>query len=235
MSGVKKLTLHDKSSTRYEDLNGQFFLSQKDVGKNRAQCCINKLQELNFYVRLDLLGIPDTNTISEDKKPATKYWDQELPTDKETLDKLNIKDYDVIIICNSTNATIMALSKYCRDNKVKLIVTDNKGIFSRIFCDFGTEFICYDKNGEEAQEVMLEDISIDEKGIVKCLQNVKHNLEDGDYVQINKVEGMEILKQDDKDQDLPKKEDTQEEPKKEDKQEEVFYIILKFLENGRKG
>ena len=68
-----------------------------------------------------------------------------------------------------------------------------KGVFSRIFCDFGEEFICYDKNGEEAQEVMIESISIEEKGVVKLLEGVKHNFEDGDTICITKVDGMKLI------------------------------------------
>jgi molybdopterin/thiamine biosynthesis adenylyltransferase len=79
LSGVKRLTLHDKHCTSYEDLSSQFFLTQDDIGKNRAECCLNKLQELNFYVRLGLLEMEEG--VGDEKKNV--YWDKELPTSME--------------------------------------------------------------------------------------------------------------------------------------------------------
>jgi hypothetical protein len=87
----------------------------------------------------------------------------------------------------------MEISKYCRVNKVRLIVTDNKGVFSRIFCDFGDDFVCFDKNGEEATESMIESIEISENGEVKCLEGIRHDLQDGDTIVMTKVVGMDLL------------------------------------------
>jgi hypothetical protein len=99
----------------------------------------------------------------------------------------------VVVIGCSRNSTIMEISKYCRANKVRLIVTDNKGVFSRIFCDFGDDFVCFDKNGEEATESMIESIEISENGEVKCLEGVRHDLQDGDTIVMTKVVGMDLL------------------------------------------
>lgn len=43
LSGVKRLTLWDDQSTSYSDLSGQFFLSESDIGKNRAEQSYSKL------------------------------------------------------------------------------------------------------------------------------------------------------------------------------------------------
>lgn len=43
LSGVKQLTIHDDVQCRAEDLNGQFFLTSQDIGKNRAEQSLNKL------------------------------------------------------------------------------------------------------------------------------------------------------------------------------------------------
>uniref|UniRef100_A0A0D9XN80 THIF-type NAD/FAD binding fold domain-containing protein n=1 Tax=Leersia perrieri TaxID=77586 RepID=A0A0D9XN80_9ORYZ len=50
LAGVKSVTLHDDNNVDLWDLSSNFFLSEKDVGQNRAQACIQKLQELNNAV-----------------------------------------------------------------------------------------------------------------------------------------------------------------------------------------
>ena len=44
LSGCKELVLQDTKLTSYYDLSSQFYLNESDIGKNRAECCIKKLQ-----------------------------------------------------------------------------------------------------------------------------------------------------------------------------------------------
>jgi ubiquitin-activating enzyme E1 len=50
LAGVKALTIHDSRATSLEDLAAQFYLTEEDVGTNRAEACKDKLQELNGAV-----------------------------------------------------------------------------------------------------------------------------------------------------------------------------------------
>ena len=47
LAGVKGVTIQDASACELADLGAQFYLSEADVGKNRAEACAAKLQELN--------------------------------------------------------------------------------------------------------------------------------------------------------------------------------------------
>jgi ubiquitin-activating enzyme E1 len=47
--------LHDDGNVELWDLSSNFFLSEKDVGQNRAQACVQKLQELNNAVVISTL------------------------------------------------------------------------------------------------------------------------------------------------------------------------------------
>ena len=47
LSGVRSLTLHDSKDVQLQDLSAQFYLGEADVGKNRAEACASRLQELN--------------------------------------------------------------------------------------------------------------------------------------------------------------------------------------------
>ncbi|CAD8131312.1 unnamed protein product [Paramecium sonneborni] len=62
LSGVKMLIIHDEQKCTQYDLNGQFFIEEKDIGKNRAEVSWEKLQQLNSFVRNYLILI-SLNTI----------------------------------------------------------------------------------------------------------------------------------------------------------------------------
>ena len=44
LSGVKKFTLNDSKLVTEKDLAGQFFVSETDIGKNRAVVSSEKIQ-----------------------------------------------------------------------------------------------------------------------------------------------------------------------------------------------
>ena len=52
LSGVRSVTLHDAACVEISDLAAQFYLTEADLGKNRAEACISKLQELNNAVHV---------------------------------------------------------------------------------------------------------------------------------------------------------------------------------------
>ena len=52
LAGVKAVTLQDAEPVALADLGAQFYLSEADVGKNRAEACAARLQELNPAVEV---------------------------------------------------------------------------------------------------------------------------------------------------------------------------------------
>lgn len=55
LAGVKAVTLHDTTTVQQHHLSAQFFLSEADVGRNRAEACAAKLQELNTAVAVSVV------------------------------------------------------------------------------------------------------------------------------------------------------------------------------------
>ena len=176
LSGVKRLTLHDSKKVVLSELAGQFFLEDADVGKNRVAASLNKLQQLNFYVKIDTVKL-----------------DEELPQAENELEKLGLKDYNLVIATETDRETLLALDKFCRARGIAFIAADVYGPFSRIFCDFGNEFLVADKDGEEIREVLIKSITNEEQGLVTLLETNRHNFEDGDQVLITEVVGMKEL------------------------------------------
>jgi len=64
------------------------------------------------------------------------------------------------------------------------------GLYGFCFVDFGETFKVHDKTGEECKNVIISAISNDEKAIVTCHEDKRHDLEDGDYVTFSEVQGM---------------------------------------------
>lgn len=52
LAGVRAVTIHDTKAATLEDLSTQFYITVEDVGKNRAESCQEKLQELNTAVKV---------------------------------------------------------------------------------------------------------------------------------------------------------------------------------------
>ena len=67
------------------------------------------------------------------------------------------------------------------------------GLFAQVFTDFGTKFKVFDTTGEQPISTMVASVTQEEEGVVAALDEVRHGLEDGDYVTFSEVEGMTEL------------------------------------------
>ena len=173
LSGCKELVLQDTKVTTYYDLSSQFYLSESDIGKNRAESCIKKLQNLNYYVKVSSCN-------------------ENLPGNDKDM-KLKLKKYNVIVLTECDYDLAIKLDKFCRENKIFLILCDIYGAAGRIINDFGDEFIVNDKDGEDAKEIMIKSVNIkDEKTAEVCvLDGLRHDFSDGDLVELIEVVGLD--------------------------------------------
>ncbi|XP_067003227.2 ubiquitin-like modifier-activating enzyme 1 [Anabrus simplex] len=167
LGGVKSVTLHDETPCKMSDLASQFYLTEADIGKNRAEACLQQLSELNNYV-------------------PTKAYSGHLTEDF-------IKSFSVVVLTNSTMREQLRISDITHANDIALIIADTRGLFGQIFCDFGQEFTIVDPNGEAPVSAMVASVSRDTDGVVTCLDDTRHGLEDGDYVTFSEVKGMTEL------------------------------------------
>lgn len=167
LGGVKSVTLHDDAICNVNDLSAQFYCSENDIGKNRAEACLKQLSELNMYV-------------------PTKTYTGPLNEDF-------IKNFRVVVLTESSLEELYRISQLTHDNDIALIVASTRGVFAQIFCDFGHSFTVYDVNGESTVSTMIADISNDKEGIVTCIDDTRHGMEDGDFVTFSEILGMTEL------------------------------------------
>lgn len=167
LGGVKSVTLHDETKCTVQDLSSQFYLSEEDVGKNRAEACCKHLSELNNYV------------------PTRAYAG---PLTEEFL-----RQFKVVVLTASPREEQLRIGEFAHDNDIALVVADTRGLFAQVFCDFGDKFTVVDTNGEPTVSAMIADISRDKEGVVTCIDDTRHGMEDGDYVTFSEIQGMTEL------------------------------------------
>lgn len=161
LGGVKSVTLHDQATCTIGDLSAQYYLSDSDVGKNRAEASHKLLSELNNYV-------------------PTRIYTGDL-TDAF------IKQFRVVVLTDTPNAEQDRIAAITHENNIALIIGNTRGLFAQIFCDFGDNFTVYDENGAQPISIMVAGITKDLDGIVTCLDETRHGLEDGQYVTFSEV------------------------------------------------
>jgi len=150
--------------------SAQFFLSEADLGRSRAEVSAPKLAELNPYVSVSV----HTGALEESFLAA----------------------FACIVLIDTPLPLALKIGAFCHARGIALITADVFGVFGNIFCDFGAEFTVYDANGENPASSMIASVLIsrDSSDQAQCLVTVeettKHNLQAGDCVVITDVEGM---------------------------------------------
>ncbi|KAK3874308.1 hypothetical protein Pcinc_020748 [Petrolisthes cinctipes] len=73
LTGVREVLLYDQEVTTWADLASQFYLTEEDLGKNRAEACVSRLSELNPYVRVTTMDNEktDNTTTSTERNRST--------------------------------------------------------------------------------------------------------------------------------------------------------------------
>lgn len=161
LGGVKSVTLHDTVACTVSDLSSQYYLSEADEGKNRAEASVKQLAELNNYV------------------PVRVHTGE--------LTESFIKQFRVVVLTETANAEQDRIAAITHENNIALIIGQTRGLFAQIFCDFGENFTIYDDNGAQPVSNMVASITKDTDGIVTCLDETRHGLEDGQYVTFSEV------------------------------------------------
>ncbi|KAB1282189.1 Ubiquitin-like modifier-activating enzyme 6 [Camelus dromedarius] len=172
LAGIKALTIHDTEKCQAWDLGTNFFLCEDDIVnmRNRAEAVLQHVAELNPYVHVTSSSIPLNET-----------------TDLSFLGK-----YQCVVLTEIKLPLQKKINDFCRSRcpPIKFISADIRGIWSRLFCDFGDEFEVLDTTGEEPKEIFISDITQANPGVVTCLENHPHKLETGQFLTFREINGM---------------------------------------------
>ena len=142
----------------------KYFLSESDIGKNRALSSLPHLVQLNNYVK--------------------------VTANSEPLDNNFLKKFQVVVLTDCPRKRQMEIGKFCHEHDIHLIVAETRGVFGKIFCDFGARFRVVDVNGQSPKTARVSFVSNDLNGIVTTMDDQRHDLEDGATVSFSEVKGM---------------------------------------------
>ena len=115
LGGVRSLTLHDTSLCQWSDLSSQIYLTEADIGMNRAEASLLKLSNLNPHVTIKAAN-------------SSKLTDEEF-----------LKSFGVVVLTNSTLEEQLEVAQIVRRLGHALIVAQTRGLFAQIFCDLGPD------------------------------------------------------------------------------------------------
>ncbi|KAL6657251.1 hypothetical protein ACP70R_005031 [Stipagrostis hirtigluma subsp. patula] len=169
LAGVKSVTIHDVKNVEMWDLSANFFLSEQDIGKNRAVACVPKLQELNNAVIISALT-------------------EELTTE-------HLSRFQAVVFTDISLDKAYEFDEYCHSHQppISFIKAEVCGLFGSVFCDFGPEFTVLDVDGEDPRTGIIASISNDSPALVSCVDDERLEFQDGDLVVFTEVQGMTEL------------------------------------------
>ncbi|KAJ4907398.1 Ubiquitin-activating enzyme E1 1 [Raphanus sativus] len=169
LAGVKSVTLHDESVVELWDLSSNFVFSEDDVGKNRADASVHKLQDLNNAVVVSSL--------------TTSLTGEQL------------SGFQVVVFSDISLEKAIEFNDYCHSHQppIAFVRADVRGLFGSVFCDFGPEFAVLDVDGEEPHTGIIASISNENQAFISCVDDERLEFEDGDLVVFSEVEGMTEL------------------------------------------
>jgi len=106
LAGPGAVTLWDDGLVEIRDLGSNFFLTEADVGKGRAQSVANKLAELNGMVTV---------------RVAHAQGNQQ---EEERL----LASHNVVVVTNATLAQLTRWNELCRSHGITFIASEIKGV-----------------------------------------------------------------------------------------------------------
>ncbi|XP_007953546.1 ubiquitin-like modifier-activating enzyme 7 [Orycteropus afer afer] len=164
LMGVGSLTLHDPHPTCWSDLTAQFFLSEHDLGKNRAEASQEPIAQLNGAVRVCV----HMGAITEDL----------------------LLDFQVVVLTASELEEQLKVGRFCHQHGICFMMANTRGLVGQLFCDFGEDFTVQDPAEAEPLVAAIQHISQGSPGVVTLREVDIHNFQDGDQVTFSGIEGM---------------------------------------------
>ncbi|CDU20777.1 ubiquitin-activating enzyme E1, putative [Plasmodium yoelii] len=170
LSGPKSVCIYDNEICEMSDVGVNFYITENHVENKicRSNAVLSNLKELNNYVHVyNYTG--NLNNV--------KF----------------IEQFDVVVCCDAKDSDIIKYNNLVRsiENKnIAFLSCNIYGLCGYIFNDFGNNFICYDKDGENVKSCNISKIVKDVEGIVSFDFDKSLPFQNGDYVKFTNVEGM---------------------------------------------
>ena len=166
LAGPQAVTLYDPTQVSIADQGANFYINESDVGNTtRAEASVGQLKSLNPTVSVEVTG----------------EFTNEMVT-----------SFNVVVVTEMfwTSDRLIEINELCRANRIGFILSENMGLASYAFLDYGPEFMVTDKDGEATKQFIISSIEQGENPTVHVHEDKRHSYQDGDFVKFIEVEGM---------------------------------------------
>lgn len=167
LAGPECVCLHDDNIVEMNDLGSNFCLKLDDVKKRtRSDASVCQLRDLNQYVHV---------------------YVHKGPISMELL-----RQFNVVVFTETKRSILVDVNNFCRKQvpNIGFITADIFGLSGSVFVDFGDDFICFDKDGEEPKSAIVAGITHETDATVHIHNDKLLPFQDGDYVTFREVQGM---------------------------------------------
>eukprot|EP01062_Namystynia_karyoxenos_P081945 TRINITY_DN9120_c0_g1_i8.p1 TRINITY_DN9120_c0_g1~~TRINITY_DN9120_c0_g1_i8.p1 ORF type:complete len:1139 (+),score=389.69 TRINITY_DN9120_c0_g1_i8:383-3418(+) len=131
LTGVGEVCIADSGTLTHWDLGSHFFAQEADVGRPRASAAIvEQLQGLNTACRVQCA---DLAALTPDAVAER---------------------FHVVICCDPEGAAVQQvteLNRATRERGVRLVLAEARGLYARVFCDFGPSHTVSDPDGRDPE------------------------------------------------------------------------------------
>ena len=141
------MTFHDKAEATQRDLSAQFYLTEEDIGKNRAEACRDKLQELNTAVAVSASTADLTGVFLKQFQVRSRR----LKLKRRCVSQgCACYPLQVVVVTSASLAESKRIDEFCHTQQppIAFISAQTRGVFASVFTDFGPAFTVVDVNGE---------------------------------------------------------------------------------------
>jgi ubiquitin-activating enzyme E1 len=128
LAGPRSVTLFDPAPVTAIDVGANYYLTMAQIGRPRAQSCVERLAELNPYVTVNVLPSP-------------------------VLTEEIVGRFSVVVFTNTPRSELLRWGDFCHAHKpaIGFIAADVLGVAGYTFVDFGPEHVVRDSNGENVR------------------------------------------------------------------------------------
>lgn len=141
LGGVGAVTLMDDAVVKEADLRVNFFLTPSDVGKNRARAALDRLSELNPYVKFEVVEISPSKLCAK-----------------------TVKDHTIVCAASASTSLLAQLNDVCRHGGVPFVGIGSAGFSAFAFMDLlehqYTETTVKDGKEEKPEEKTMKYVSL---------------------------------------------------------------------------
>lgn len=82
---------------------------------------------------------------------------------------------------------MIEFNSFCRSKNIGFILGNILGLYGHAFVDFGDNYKCLDKTGENLPSQIVVNITKEKDGIVTVHEDKRHSFTDGDYATFREV------------------------------------------------